>query len=152
MRRFFLASLLLGLMCFLATPVFAGGRCPIEGQSFIFTSQGSNDSYELTDFNCSFGPGCGGVCSLWYGNFKTGPLQMVPLDFSCYIPKDASPDMASIFIANLPCFVDANVTSLTCIPINVKDYKQISISGKLFWVPKEVVPISFSIDQGKIKD
>ena len=124
--------------------MYAGQRCPIEGSSFNFIPEGNNITYELTDFDCSFGPGCCGTCSFWYGDFKLGPINRIPLDFSCRIPRDASPDAASILIANLPCYTDANVTKLFCIPINMKDYHKVKVLNKIFFLPKDVNVIQFN--------
>ena len=142
--KHFLMSL--AILLLVVSSSLAGQRCPLMGHSFIFTPPKSSISYELTDFDCSFGPGCEGYCSLWYGDFNLGPLHRIPLDFSCYIPKDASPDAASISIANIPFFVDSNVTSLTCIPINLKDYHEIHVAGKTFIVPKAIKPITFGVE------
>ena len=124
--------------------IYAGQRCPIEGMSFNLMPKGSNITYELTDFDCSFGPGCCGTCSFWYGDFQLGPINRIPLDFSCRIPKDASPDEASILIANLPCYVDANATKLFCIPINMKDYHKVKVLNKVFFIPKDINVIQFN--------
>lgn len=140
MKQFLMS---IAILLFVVSSSFASQRCPLEGHSFILTPPKSSISYELTDFDCSFGPGCNGSCSLWYGDFKLGPLHRIPLDFSCSIPRDASPDEASIFIYHLPCFLDANSTSLSCLPISMDDYHAIKISGKVFYVPKDVNIIKF---------
>ena len=116
--------------------VYAGQRCPIEGSSFNLTPKGSDITYELTDFDCSFGPGCCGVCSLWYGDFKLGPVKRIPLEFSC--------TERGILIANLPCYMDANATKLFCIPINMKNYHKVNILDKVFFLPKDVNVIQFN--------
>ena len=116
--------------------IYAGQGCPIEGNSFNFIPKGSNITYELTDFDCAFGPGCCGVCSLWYGDFKIGPVKRIPLEFSCIKQE--------ITIANLPCYMDSNATKLFCIPINMKDYHKVKVLNKIFFLPKDVNVIQFN--------
>ena len=127
---------------FLVSSCYAGQGCPLKGNSYIITPSGGV-SYELTDFGCDFGPGCEGYCSLWYGDFERGPLQRIPLDFSCIAPEDASPDSVAITIATIPCFLDANNTRLTCIPISMDNYREVHLSNRTFIVPKDTKLIRF---------
>ena len=128
--------ILIALTCvFLPYTLFADQICPLVGKTFTYSPPKSKVTYKLTDFECAFGPGCCGVCSLWYGDFKQGPLYRKPLDFSCI--------KGDILIAGLPCFFDVNATELVCIPVSMKKYHEVDVHGKIFYIPKNVDMIQF---------
>jgi len=122
-------ALILFIGFFWALPVFADDRCPLTGNTYIY------DQYELSGFDCTFGPGCSADCDLWYGNFETGPLYHMVLPFSC------SQDATAI-IANFPCSLNLN-GDLECLMVDTFNYHCIKLGNKTWCFPKEPETLLF---------
>jgi hypothetical protein len=136
MKRFLV--LIITLM-FLGLSVFAladDSRCLLTGNTYSF--EVDNVKYELSGFDCTFGPGCQAECDLWYGDFATGPLYHEVLPFHCYTD-------GSVMIAGLPCGLTLN-GDLECLIVNTSDYTCYVLGDRTWCVPEDGVAINFEQD------
>jgi len=124
MKKVFAVALVVGF--FWALPLFADGRCPLTGNEYFLDIEDTR--YELSGFDCVFGPGCSADCDLWYGDFEVGPLYHVVLPFSC------SHETATI--AGLPCALNLN-GDLECLAVDTSDYHCVELGDKTWCFPCE---------------
>ena len=131
MKKIFALTLIIGL--FWVLPMFADSRCPLTGNTYFLDTE--DIRYELSGFNCTFGPGCSADCDLWYGNFETGPLYHMTFPFS-YLQDDTA------IIANLPCSLDLN-GDLECLMVDTSNYHCIKLGNKTWCFPEEPETLLF---------
>lgn len=125
---------ILGILIF--SPALANAECPLTGN--IYSIELNNVTYELSNFNCTFGPGCQANCDLWYGNFDTGPLYHEQLPFVCWQNGD-------ITIAGIPCTLN-NEGNLDCLIIDTTNYHCQKFGNKTWCFPEEVDSFQFIMD------
>jgi hypothetical protein len=109
MKQLFFLFLISFLFCGIG---LADDRCPLTGNVYIL-GEGDNQ-FELSGFDCTFGPGCEADCDLWYGNFDTGPVYHEILPFSCETNGD-------VVIAGLPCTLNSQ-GNLECLLVDTTGY------------------------------
>lgn len=118
--------LMIVAFCFTEISAFAGDdRCPLTGNTYTLEANGL--SYELSGFECTFGPGCQADCDLWHGNFETGPKYHTIWPFNCHPSGD-------ITIANLPCALNSD-GNLECLAVNTANYHCVDLGDKTWCVP-----------------
>jgi len=119
--------------CHGCSPNIDGEVCPLEGK--VFSTSINGTEYQLSNFECGFGPGCGGACDLWYGNFKFGPIYhySAGLPFLCR--------NGSIEIAGCPCAFDGDTLKCLIVPDN---FKCIKIGTRTWCVEKGTPMLDFT--------
>lgn len=125
-KRMFAIAMILGFI-WGALAFAQDERCPLTGNVYVF--EAGDIEFELSGFECTFGPGCQAVCDLWHGNFDTGPLYHARLPFICEESGD-------VLIANIPFGLTA-AGNLECLPFVTTNYKCQKIGTKTWCVPKE---------------
>ena len=125
MKKVFALALVIGF--FWALPLFADGRCPLTENGYFLDIEDTR--YELSGFDCTFGPGCQADCDLWYGIFETGPLYHMILPFSC------SQDDTAI-IAGCPCSLNLD-GDLECLAVDTSSYYCVELGNKTWCFPEE---------------
>lgn len=117
---------------------FAGeDRCPLTGNTYTLTLDAAEISYELSGFECTFGPGCQADCDLWFGNFETGPLYHTILPFNCRQSGD-------ITIADVPCALNSE-GNLECLAVNTADYHCVQLGDKTWCFPTDPQKLLFKL-------
>lgn len=124
----------LGLTLLVTAPTFADDRCPLAGNTYTF--EVGDVKYELSGFDCTFGPGCHATCDLWYGDFDTGPLYHAVFPFQCYTD-------GSVTIAGLPCALTAG-GDLECLIVDTSDYTCHALGDHTWCVPEDGVILGFT--------
>ena len=119
--------------CNCTTPEDKPFTCPLVGNVYRYESK--DMSIELSDFECEVGPGCEGACSLWYGNFDSGPLYHDSLPFSC--------TRNGITILGLPCDIDSK-GNLECLIALIDNYHCYKVGAKTYCFPKEKKVLQFN--------
>lgn len=114
---------LIMLVVCLGAAVFtlADDRCPLTGNIYSFEVE--DVRYELSGFNCTFGPGCVADCDLWYGDFDIGPLYHVTLPFQCELDGSVIIDLVfdEIYLGSLVCGLTCG-ENLKCLFVDTSDY------------------------------
>lgn len=118
-----------------AQATFANDRCPLTGNVYVF--QIDDTSFELSGFECTFGPGCSSNCDLWYGNFDTGPRYYAILPFSCEQNGNA-------VIAGCPCALTEN-GDLKCLLTDISGYHRYELGGTVYYVPDKTNTFTFEV-------
>ena len=119
--------------CLTGISAFAGDRCPLTGNAYTLEADGL--SFELSGFECIYGPGCLANCDLWYGNFETGPKYYESLPFNCQQNGDititiVTDDADFVF----PCALNSE-GNLECLAVNTADYHCVDLGDKTWCVP-----------------
>jgi hypothetical protein len=115
----------------------AENRCPLTGNTYTFELESSQ--FELSGFDCTFGPGCEATCDLWYGNFETGPLYHERLPFVCY--KDGSV-ILTVDKIEMPCALNAE-GDLECLIVDVSNYECYDLGNKTWCIPESGAILNF---------
>lgn len=135
---------LIMLIICLGTTVFtiADDRCPLTGNTYSF--EVDDTKFELSGFDCTFGPGCLADCDLWYGDFDTGPLYHVRLPFQCELDGSVIIDVVfdEVFLCNLLCGLTPN-GNLECLIVDVSNYTCRRLGNKTWCVPGDNVLLNF---------
>ena len=113
----------------------AEDRCPLTGNTYVFSIE--DIDFELSGFDCTFGPGCEADCDFWYGNFDTGPLYHARLPFVCKTNGD-------VIIAGLPCTLNAQ-GNLECLVVDISGFHCIQLGSKTWCLPEK--PGKFQFEQ-----
>jgi hypothetical protein len=129
-----ISTVFLGIVLSVATFSLADNGCPLTGNTYSFEVE--DVKYELSGFNCTFGPGCCSNCDLWYGDFDTGPLYHAVFPFQCYTD-------GSVTIAGLPCALTAG-GNLECLIVDTSDYTCYEIGNQTWCVPEDGVVLDFT--------
>ena len=133
----FLVLLLTVMFLGLTTFTVADTRCPLTGNAYTLEVDGI--SYELSGFDCTFGPGCLAKCELWYGNFDIGPTYLIRLPFNCQQNGD-------ITIANIPCSLNSE-GNLECLAVNTADYHCVHLGNKTWCFPEKPEKLQFDLEE-----
>lgn len=131
MKKLFVVAMILGFVW--GAYAFADDRCPLTGNTYIFEAE--DIQYELSGFECTFGPGCEADCDLWYGNFDTGPLYHIRLPFVCRENGDVN-------IAGLPCALTID-GDLECLCRDVSSYTCQKVGTRTYCSPEETAVLQF---------
>lgn len=134
MRKISILLLLAFIFILCPSWLLASEVCPLEGK--VFSTSINGTEYQLSNFECGFGPGCGGSCILWYGNFESGPIFHYPAGLPFLCSHDGS-----IMIAGWPCAIEGNTLKCLLIPGN---YECIKIGTKSWCVEKGTSILDFS--------
>ena len=137
MYKMLFTMIVLLLTAFISVSM-ADERCFLEGNTYVLTIE--DVSYELSGFECTFGPGCSSDCDLWYGDFDSGPLWHVVLPFSC--------NGGTVVIAGVPCEL-TDEGNLKCLMVDTSSYHCYKISGGTYCLPSEAAMVQFDIGVGK---
>jgi hypothetical protein len=111
----------------------ADDRCPLTGNTYSF--EVDDTRYELSGFDCTFGPGCEADCDLWYGDFDTGPLYHAILPFQCDLD-------GSVIINGIPCGLTSG-GNLECLLVDTLEYKCYRVGNKTWCVSGDKVLLNF---------
>lgn len=130
----------LGMALSVATLSFADDRCPLTGYTYTF--EVDDVKYELSGFDCTFGPGCIAECDLWYGDFDTGPLYHEVLPFQCYTDGSVT---ISILTYDLICGLTLS-GDLECILVDALNYTCYKLGSKTWCIPGDGAAINFEQD------
>ena len=126
--------------CLTGISAFAGdNRCPLTGSAY--TLEADDVSYELSGFECTFGPGCQADCDLWHGNFETGPLYHEILPFNCRQSGDITITVAG---ADIPCALNSD-GNLECLTVNTADYHCVDLGDKTWCFPTDPQRLLFKL-------
>lgn len=129
----FLILLVTILSLGIAVFTLAEERCPLTGNTYSFTVD--DTTFELSGFDCTFGPGCEANCDLWHGDFNTGPLYHERLPFIC--KQDGS-----VIINGIPCALDSS-GNLECLLVDTSDYTCHQLGDRTWCVPGDGVILNF---------
>lgn len=125
----FLVLLVTILSLGLAAFTFADNGCPLTGYTYFLELD--EVQYELSGFDCTFGPGCCADCDLWYGDFDTGPLYHERLPFRCYSDGSVTIDVWDYDIICGP----TSEGDLECILVDSLVYKCYKLGSRTWCVP-----------------
>ncbi|MBE9592724.1 MAG: hypothetical protein IMF19_04520 [Proteobacteria bacterium] len=134
MKNLFILLITIFLGLSLITLSLADDRYPLTGNTYVLEL--GDVAYELSGFECTFGPGCQADCDLWHGDFDTGPLYHSRLPFSCEESGD-------VIIAGIPCALDSQ-GNLECLAVDVSGYTCIKLGTKTWCLPGK--PGEFQFD------
>jgi hypothetical protein len=138
-KAVFAVTMILGLLW--GTYAFAAeNRCPLTGNTYTFGLEGSQ--FELSGFDCTFGPGCEATCDLWYGDFETGPKYYMSLPFVCY--QDGSV-ILTVDKIKMPCALNAE-GDLECLIVDVSNYECYDLGNKTWCIPFESEKLQFELE------
>lgn len=115
-------------------------RCPLTGHAYTF--EVDDLQFELSGFDCIFGPGCEATCDLWYGNFETGPLYHAILPFVCSTDGNV---VLTVEQKEIPCALNFE-GNLECLMIDVSGYSCLKLGNKTWCVPESGVIFNFEQD------
>lgn len=122
----------------LGTYAFAvDNRCPLTGNTYTFELE--DLQFELSGFECTFGPGCEATCDLWYGNFEIGPKYHECLPFVCN--QDGSV-MLTVDKIKMPCALNTK-GNLECLILDVSNYECYDLGNRTWCVPESGAILSF---------
>ena len=138
----FLALLMTVLFLGIAVFTLAEDRCPLTGNIYSFEVE--DTKFELSGFDCTFGPGCLADCDLWYGDFDIGPLYHVRLPFQCESDGSVIIDVVfdEVFLCNLLCGLTSN-ENLECLIVDISNYTCHRLGNKTWCVPGEGALLNF---------
>jgi len=143
MKRFvgLLVTAFLGLSLFVVTSGLAladDNRCPLTGNTYVFSMEGTD--FELSGFECTFGPGCEAICDLWFGNFDTGPLYHERLPFVCTPEGNVA---ITVNKTKIPCALNAK-GNLECLINDVSGFYCVRLGERVWCLPE--LPYEFQFD------
>jgi len=114
-------------------------RCLLTGNTYLFVD--GDISYELSGFDCTFGPGCQSLCDLWYGDFVDGPKERIQLPFVC----ESGDVRLTVGHVEIACTLTA-IGDLTCLTADVSGYRCIQLGEKTWCVPEDAQPFTFTLE------
>lgn len=116
-------------------------RCPLTGNTYVLVTDDGN--FELSGFDCTFGPGCEANCDCWYGDFEFGPLYHARLPFTC----EPSGDMIlTINKINIPCALNSE-GNLECFTSDITGYVCTQLGEKIWCLPKMPGELQFDLEE-----
>ena len=126
------------VMC-LGAAVFtvAEDRCPLTGNTYVFSVE--DIDFELSGFDCTFGPGCEAECDLWCGNFDTGPLYHLRLPFVCTPDGDIILTLDQI---KIPCALNSQ-GNLVCLTSDISGFHCVRLGTKIWCLPEKPGELQF---------
>jgi hypothetical protein len=116
-------------------------RCPLTGNTYVFSVDGVD--FELSGFDCIFGPGCEATCDLWFGNFEIGPKYYMSLPFVCEPTGDVRITIDQI---ELPCALNAQ-GNLECFIVDVSGYVCSRLGSKFWCLPEKPGECLFILEE-----
>lgn len=109
----------------------ADDRCPLTDNTYVFIA--GDIQFELSGFDCTFGPGCQADCDLWYGNFDTGPIYHERLPFTCAVDGSV---VLTIRQIEIPCALNSQ-GNLECLTADIAEYHCVSLGEKIWCFSEE---------------
>ena len=125
------------LVLFVSKAISAENRCPLTGNTYVFSIE--DIDFELSGFDCTFGPGCEAKCDLWCGNFDTGPLYHLRLPFVC------TPDGGIILTLDqvkIPCALNSQ-GNLVCLTSDISGFHCVRLGTKIWCLPEKPGELQF---------
>lgn len=138
-----LSIFLVVFFLFLGGLAVAEERCPLTGNSYVFSMEGAD--FELSGFDCTFGPGCEATCDLWYGNFEEGPKYYKSLPFVCETTGDLR---LTIDQVEIPCALNSQ-GDLECFSADISGYVCARLGSKVWCLPEKPDEFLFKAEGGE---
>lgn len=128
-------------VCEAAIPEETSARCPLIGNTYSFKIDA--ETWELSGFECTFGPGCQSECDLWHGNFKVGPKYYLSLPFVCETDGNV---ILTVDKMKLPCATNSR-GNLECLIADISGYHCIELGGKTWCLPVKSEIFEFILEE-----